>query len=155
MTRLRILVIALAGLLVLTPSIAWGLWSSRAELDAVPVSAGTVAAPTDVSCSRVSGGLLQSAAEIRWSAPATQDDMSFHVLIDDGDTVYSLDVAQGEDRIVLDRGLLENLIVGLLELLLGGATATVTVAAVHDSGWTAESSSSVTITGNLLGTYCA
>jgi hypothetical protein len=57
---------------------------------------------------------------------------------------------------VLDRGLLSNLLVGLLELLLGGGVVTVTVETVHPSGWTSEDPvESVRVTGGLLGIYCA
>lgn len=147
------LVILLVALLAVGPTAAWGLWSDRATLE-TQVSAGVVEPPTGLACDRVSGGLLQTAARVSWEA-ADDVSVTYRVLIDDGQEVTEVPVMPGETRIDLSRGLLGNLIGGLLDLLLGGGVVDVSVVAVHDSGWISPPTSSVQVTGGLLGVYCA
>src|SRR5690625_2360540 len=149
------LVLLLAALFIATPMAAWGTWSSQDTLQA-NASAGSVAPPTALQCERVSGGLLQSAAEISWDAPSSAPSgTNYEVLIDDGNEISSPPPVE-PTSITLDRGLLSNVLIGLLELLLGGGEVEVTVVAVHPSGWKSEESlESVQVTGSLLGVHCA
>ncbi len=153
--RLRLgTVLALVAMLVAGPTVAWSLWSTETSVTTT-ATAGVVPAPSGLTCERVSGGLLQYAARISWQSNGP-DGTAHRVLIDDGTTVSTVEVAPGTTSVVLDRGLLENLLVGLLQLLLGGGRVTVTVQAVHPSGWTsADTGESVQVTGSLLGIYCA
>jgi len=154
-TRLRLgTVLALVALLVAGPTVAWSLWSAETSVTTT-ATAGVVTPPSGLTCERVDGGPLQSAARISWQSNGTGG-TTHRVLIDDGTTVAITDVGPGVTSLVLNRGLLSNLLIGLLELLLGGGVVTVTVETVHPSGWTSEDTDeSVRVTGGLLGIYCA
>jgi hypothetical protein len=153
--RLRLgTVLALVALLVTGPTVAWSLWSAETSVTTTATT-GTVTPPSGLRCERVGGGLLQTAARVSWQ-PGGPSGTTHRVLIDDGHTVATTEVGPGVTSLVLDRGLLSNLLVGLLELLLGGGVVTVTVETVHPSGWTSEDPvESVRVTGGLLGIYCA
>jgi len=151
-----VLIALLLGVLIAGPTAAWGAWHSQATLPPATASTGVVGSPTGLECQNVPDGLLQNAAQISWQPPAGRDATSYQVLIDDGEAVTEISADPGETSLTLSRGLLENLVGGLLDLLFGGNVVDVTVVAVHPSGWvSAEPAASVSATGDLFGIYCA
>ncbi|MEE6283008.1 hypothetical protein [Georgenia sp. MJ170] len=144
-------------LLVVGPSAAWGVWNDRAALGTTTASAGSVAAPVDLQCRNVSGGLLQTDARITWQSPPEHAGAEYRVLIDNaaGDQLATMAAPAGSTEVRLSRGLLVNLLGGLLELLLGSDVLTVSVVSVHPSGWISAPVTGVGVTTNLLGVYCA
>lgn len=132
----RAAVVALLALtLVAAPGSAWALWSARAEL-MVPASTGVVAAPTDVRCTDRYGGLLNltfQGIDVAWRAPAGAAPAGYHLLVSDGATFETISVPGTSTDYFIDNNssLLGSLLGGL-----AGSGVTVTVRALHGSGWT-------------------
>lgn len=120
-----------------------------AERAASSLGAGIVPPAAGVQCTTVVSGPLQTrAARISWTpVPEFTYEVRMQELPDGSPQVVSTNATS---PVTLSQSLLSGVVSGLLQLLLGGGKAAVTVVAIHSSGWRSAPSSPVNITGASL-----
>jgi hypothetical protein len=114
------------------PASSWAYWRATAPEVTATLSAGTVAAPSGISCTTV-GGTLSRSAQVSW--PAVAGAASYRVTIANASGTTSAQQTVTSPTITITQGLLGDLLSGLIATLLGGNPLYVSVETVHTSGW--------------------
>lgn len=127
----------LAALVIAIPNSASAYWSVSSTEHA-QLEAAVVPPPQNVTCTSIPGVILLAPgyALIEWD-PVTvpSGTVTYQVYVNDYPVLLT---PTSETSFEARRGLLTNIVTGLLELLLGGGQVPVTIEAVHSSGWVSQ-----------------
>lgn len=155
-TRLRAVSAGLGLVLLLgaaahPPEPVDAVWNDEETVTAA-MSAATVQAPASVSCTP-RGILLGTYAEVTWTAVTGA--ARYHVYARDPAGVAPAALVSTTESVSVDvnANLLNKLVGGLLDLLLGGDPAQLYVVTEHSSGWMSAPSPTVSVKrgGGLIG----
>lgn len=143
--RRATLALTMAALVTLAvPASAHAYWIASAPALSAQLDTAEVASPTSVSCSS-SGVLTNRRANVTWAA--VPDAASYNVIISSPDGTVSGHANTSNTSIALTGTLLNNLLGGLIAVLFGSGTATVSIETVHTSGWVSPPSENTVLIG--------
>lgn len=137
---------------VALPGTAAALWQASSSPAPTTVRLGVVTAPGQPSCANT--GTLTRSAVVSWTAVAAAT--GYRVTVRNADSSVAATTSVTGTSITISSGLLNSLISGLFELLLGGGTWYVSVQTVHPTGWVSAASPTARIGPSLtpLGVAC-